>query len=432
MARGENGDGKVRTIAYGLERPLSWTQQGLTRRKKLAFGVIYAIFMVLSVLGLGELALRVLPLGSFKSAPFRRYDPDVGIALIPNTHVIHRRGCFAGEVQVNRWGMRDRDRNLEKQPGEFRIALLGDSVVEGVHVKPDEVVTTRMEKLLAEKGYPNTEVLNFGVEGIGTTQELLIYKQRVRQFRPDLVILLFVGNDVMNNSSTLQPKVYGIHTWYAPYYDVGSDGSLIFRPVEPRRFNRVRSWLERYSLLTYYLERIWLRVNIPLYKWEGNPIEWGVYGDPPDPEWERAWLVTEKVLALLKNTVTSDNTRFVVLAWPDSSRIDPDWRERLTREIGKIPPSFSPHMGEDRLRQIAARNDITLDFLYAYFQNYRDSHNLQWPYFAFTCDPHYSSLGHKVLAEAIVQKLEEHHMLPAAPESPKEPRMRADGPTARR
>ncbi len=122
---------------------------------------------------------------------------------------------------MNRWGMRDRDRSLEKQPGQFRIALLGDSAIEGVHVKPDEVVNIKMEKLLAEKGYANAEVLNFGVAGIGTTQELLIYKERVRQFRPDLVILLFVGNDVMNNSSTLQPKAYGIHTWYAPYLRPG-------------------------------------------------------------------------------------------------------------------------------------------------------------------------------------------------------------------
>ncbi len=197
-----------------------------------------------------------------------------------------------------------------------------------------------------------------------------------------------------------------------PIYDLAPDGSLIFRPVEPRSFNTVRSWLESHSLLTYYLERMWLRVSIPLYKWEGIPIEWGVYRDPPDAEWTQAWLVTEKVLALLKNTVASDNIPFV-LAWPDSSPIDPDWRERFTREIGKIPPSFSPYKGEDRLRQIAARNNITLDFLYPYFQTYRDSHHLQWPYFALSCDPHYSSLGHEVLAQAIVQKLEEHHLLPA-------------------
>jgi len=80
--------------------------------------------------------------------------------------------------------MRDRERSLEKDPGEFRIALVGDSVVEGVHLKPDEVMNIRMEKLLAKKGYANTEVLNFSVEGIGTDQEFILYRERVRASIP--------------------------------------------------------------------------------------------------------------------------------------------------------------------------------------------------------------------------------------------------------
>jgi lysophospholipase L1-like esterase len=318
--------------------------------------------------------------------------------------------------------MRDRDRSLEKSPGEFRIALLGASVVEGVHVAPHQVVNIRMEGLLADKGYKNVEVLNFGVEGIGTTQEFLIYKQRVRRFRPDLVVLVFSSNDVMDNSSTLQPKAYGIHTWYAPYYDLGPDGNLIFRPVEPRSFNKVRSFLEAHSEVVYYFERMWSRVKLPLfnYTWQGLPINYGLYGDPLDAEWERAWLVTEKVMALLHETVSDDGGKFIVLMWPESSRIDPDWQRRFTKEVGKLPPDLKPFSVEERLKGIADRNRIALEFLYPYMQAYRDAHHLQWPYFSFTCDPHYSALGHQVFAEAIVQRLEEHHLLPERDDSPKQ------------
>jgi hypothetical protein len=400
--------------------PVAGSIAGLTLRKKVAFGIIYAFFMVFSLLCVGELTLRVLPAWSFKSAPFRRYDPDIGIALIPNTHVTHRRGCFQGEVSVNQWGMRDRDRSLEKSPGVFRIALLGDSAIEGVHVAPDEVVNIRMEKLLGEKGYKNVEVLNFGVEGIGTTQEFLIYKQQARRFHPDLAVLVFSGNDVMNNSSTLQPKSYGIHTWYCPYFDLGPDGSLIFRPVERRPFNKVRSFLEAHSVAVYYFERMWGRVKLPLfnYTWQGIPIMWGGYGDPPDAEWGRAWLVTEKVMALLHETVSDDGAKFIVLMWPDFNRIDPDWQRRFSKEVGKLPSDFKPTSMEERLKEIADRNRITLDFVYPYMQVYRDAHHLEWPYFSFTCDPHYSALGHQVMAEAIVQRLEEHHLLPERADSP--------------
>jgi lysophospholipase L1-like esterase len=253
----------------------------LSRRKKTLFTVTYVLVEVLLCICLAELALRFLPLGKYRSAPFRQYDPEIGISLIPNKHLIHSRGCFQGEVYINGWGMRDRDRTLEKPVGAFRIAVIGDSYVEAVQVKPDEVVNIRMEKVLRERGYNNAQVMSFGVEGIGTTQELLLYKEKVRPFRPDLVILMFTDNDVFNNSSTLQPKVYGIHDWYSPYFDLGPDGKLVFKPVEPQRFSKLRSYLESHSVLLYYLERIWYSMDIPLYKWDGLPLFYKTYSDDP-------------------------------------------------------------------------------------------------------------------------------------------------------
>jgi hypothetical protein len=333
---------------------------------------------------------------------------------MPDMQVIHHRGCFAGEVVTNRWGMRDRDRSLEKSPGEFRIAMLGDSAVEAAQVKPAEVVNRQMEQLLAAKGYKNVSVMNFAVEGIGTTQELVMYKEKVRQFHPDLVLVMFSWNDVMNNSSTLQPKSYGIHTWYSPYYDLAPDGKLAFRPVETRSFGSVRSYLERNSVLTYYLERMWLTIDFSPSKWKGIPIYFGTYGDPLDGEWNQAWLTTEKVMTLMRDTVTQDGSKFMLLAWPDFADIDPQWRARMIKQVGQVPGEFNPFKPEERIKNIAGRNQIAFDFIAPYLQSYRDQHSLQWPYFSFTCDPHYTALGHKVSAEAIVEKLEQHQLLPRA------------------
>ncbi len=232
----------------------------LSWKKKIVFALISWIFLMFALACLGEIFLRVVPMGKFQSFPFRQYDPNIGIALIPNKTVHHNKGCFQGLVETNDFGMRDRARTLNKPAGEFRIAMLGDSVIEGVHVQPDEVVNIQLENILRAKGY-NAEVLNFGVEGIGTTQELLIYKEKVAQFHPDLVLVTFTSNDVMNNSSVIQPQVYGIQTWYAPYYDLSPKGDLVFRPVQKRWFNGPRTWLENHSVLLYYLERIWFSID---------------------------------------------------------------------------------------------------------------------------------------------------------------------------
>lgn len=385
----------------------------LSLRKRIIFSVISTVVTTFILCVAGEIALRVLPMGRFRSAPFRQYDPVFGESLIPNMRVIHRRGCFQGLVDINRWGFRDRDRELEKKPGEFRIALIGDSVVEAVQVKPDEVMNVQMEKLLQKKGYKNIEVLAFGIEGIGTTQEMMLYEWKARQFHPDLVILTVSDNDIMNNSSTLQPELYGIHTWYAPYYDLSPNGELLFHRVEERPLNGLLSFLERHSYLDYYLERIWWQFDISPYKWHGMPFYYGTFSDDPlDPDWQKAWLITAKVLNRFDQEVTRDGARLVVVGWPIFSDIDSDWRPRLLKGIHYIAPQFNPDQFNFHWQQTARQAGVRFDYLAPYFQQIRDAHHLQWPYFSFTCDPHFNPLGHQVAAAATVQNLEQRGLLP--------------------
>lgn len=397
-----------------VEEPSAASQKARLPFWKRTLFTLISIFFVFTVMAcLGEVVLRILPMGKYRSAPFRQYDPELGLALVPNRHVIHSRGCFQGEVSINSWGMRDRERTLAKPPGEFRIAMIGDSGVEAVHVKPDEVVNIQMEHMLHDQGYKNIEVMAFGVEGIGTTQELLLYEKKVRQFHPDLVLLMFATNDVFNNSSTLQPKAYGIHEWYAPYYDLAPDGSLVFKSVEPRHFNGLRNFLEVHSVLFYYMERMWLQVDIPLYKWQGMPVFYGTYAaDPLDNEWKTAWTITEKVLVRMRDTVNADGAKFVVMPWPDSTDMDPNWRQRMTTQFGRLPDAFVPTMPEDRLREISSRAQVPLVFFTPEMLQYRDQNQLPWPYFSLTCDPHFSALGHRVSAQSIAKELKDHNLLP--------------------
>jgi hypothetical protein len=223
----------------------------------------------------------------------------------------------------------------------------------------------------------------------------------------------------MNNSSTLQPQSYGIHAWYAPYYDLGPHDQLVFRPVEKRRLNRPAGFLERHSYLYYYLERIWSQFNISLYKWHGMPVYYGTYSDDPlDPDWQKAWSITAKVLNRFNQEVARDGARFVVLAWPTFADTDRDWRGRLLKEVRYIAPQFNPKQFNVHWQQIASQAGVSFDFLAPYFEQYRDAHELQWPYFSFTCDPHFSPLGHRVAAEAMIQKLAQHALLTPAHRPP--------------
>jgi len=386
--------------------------------KRLLYGLISVVLGIAVIFAMCEILLRVVPLGRFKSSPFRQYDPQLGLSLVPNLKVVHNRGCFQGLIQTNQWGFRDRERTLEKPAGGFRVAVIGDSMVEAVHVRPEQVINIQMEQILREKGYRNVEVMAFGIGGIGTTQEWILYQQRIRQFHPDVVLVMFSENDIMNNSSTLQNAYYGVHTWYCPYYDLAADGSLTFRPVQPMFLRPVRMWLENHSLLMYYGERLWFDVDYGWGTWRGIPLVFGAFSDdPPDPDWQQAWQITDKVLARMRDSVNADGAKFMVIVWATQFDLYPNTAERAKKEFGSVPPGFNPPKYNERLRAIVQRENIPAAFLAPYMQNYRDAHNLQPPYFSLPCDPHYSALGHRVSAEGIVDILERNQWLPSVGQS---------------
>jgi hypothetical protein len=93
--------------------------------------------------------------------------------------------------------MRDRDRQLEKPAGTSRIAVLGPSHVMGSGVGDDETFTFFLEQRLKEAS-PNREgryeVLNFGVAAYSLTQQLAAFDEKVKQFRPDVVMVVDSAN----------------------------------------------------------------------------------------------------------------------------------------------------------------------------------------------------------------------------------------------
>jgi len=100
-----------------------------------------------------------------------------------------------GSADVNADGYRDRAFAVEKPPGTFRVAALGDSVTFGA------CVTSRDETFakVAERGLDGflggVEVMNLGVPGYDTVQEVELLKERGLRYAPDLVLVGVCLND---------------------------------------------------------------------------------------------------------------------------------------------------------------------------------------------------------------------------------------------
>ena len=105
-------------------------------------------------------------------------------------------------VTYNEKGLRDRP-ILSKGEGEFRILTLGDSIVYGWGVPQDQIFTVRLEQLLQNRLGRMVRVINSGVGGYNTVQEVKYFKQEGITFHPDLVVLTYVENDIEETPSHL-------------------------------------------------------------------------------------------------------------------------------------------------------------------------------------------------------------------------------------
>lgn len=89
------------------------------------------------------------------------------------------------------------------QPNTYRILILGDSQAFGVGVNDQETFAYQLEELLTIHFKDmDMQVINGGVPGYGTGEELAFLKTRGPILKPDLVILQFLSvNDFEENRS---------------------------------------------------------------------------------------------------------------------------------------------------------------------------------------------------------------------------------------
>ncbi|MDX1650569.1 MAG: GDSL-type esterase/lipase family protein, partial [Myxococcota bacterium] len=160
-----------------------------------------AVGLVLSA-GLGELAVTwvvgeqvrfprhvvAAPWGLRYNAPgvdYGHHSPDVDVRF-----------------RINAQGMRDdRDFAYAKPPGRQRILSLGDSFTAGYEVEADETFSAVLERTLRDRGL-DVEVLNAGVSGFSTAEAYLYLERELWRYAPDVVVVSFFGNDLVDNVRT--------------------------------------------------------------------------------------------------------------------------------------------------------------------------------------------------------------------------------------
>ena len=165
-------------------------------KKRLAIGLAS---LALS-LGVAELAVRGLDIApEFYPVQAGRFrlskNPRIGYELVPDFDADGSGRMLDFRGKANSLGFRDRERTPEKPDGTFRVIVLGDSIVQGLGIEHDEqVLTAIMEDELRESTQA-VEVINFGVSGYATGQEVATLAEKGLALEPDLVLVCVCVND---------------------------------------------------------------------------------------------------------------------------------------------------------------------------------------------------------------------------------------------
>ncbi|MCI0407807.1 MAG: GDSL-type esterase/lipase family protein, partial [Acidobacteria bacterium] len=131
-------------------------------------------------------------------------DPQRFLGYTPNAVHTFSSPEYRYTMRTNSLGFRSKELTPPRS-GEYRVWLLGDSMLVGVGSEEQERIDVRLEELgrLGAGGdIPSLSVFNFSVGGFNTAQELGLLRQFIREVDPDEVVIgFFVANDFLPNAT---------------------------------------------------------------------------------------------------------------------------------------------------------------------------------------------------------------------------------------
>ncbi len=141
-------------------------------------------------------------------------------------------------IATNSLGLRNAEIGA-KPAGVRRVLALGDSFTFGHAVEAAEAWPAVLQELLNARGGARYEVVNAGVGGYGTGQQLLLYEELESRVEPDLVVLGFaVVNDVLDNLCIYAERFKAD----SPCFHLEGSRLTVAPPRPPAEADRPASW----------------------------------------------------------------------------------------------------------------------------------------------------------------------------------------------
>ncbi len=324
------------------------------------FFLLGHVFRTVAVAGPPETRWLVMP------AP----NPDMTYMVQPNGDFV----TFGVPFRTNELGFRDGP-IAPKSPNMFRILCVGDSVTFGTGVTNEETFPNVLERGLQQSARPGitVDVINAGVSAYNARNIRGQLEQYLSQLRPDVVVYIFVEND-LDDSVSAGPQSY-LTAWdptkslEEPFIGDDFAGMWMIR----RQMTKERGLVSRIARLFDNEFEVLCKLPPAL-----------ILGSHPEPQKRWAKFIIE--IERMKNLCTQAGASFLVYSFGMKAHSEPI--ELKLRGICKE-------------RGIPEASTLPV-FLY---ETYADKYSLGG-------DPHCNPEGHRLMADRLLSFLVESRSLP--------------------
>ncbi len=348
------------------------------RLRSLLLGLTLALFSLAAALLLLEMLTRALGMAApaEPTGNFWRADPQTGWSLQPGAtgRWFNPPYEYDVDVAINSQGLRDVERTgYDKPEHTFRILLLGDSYVEGLRVPLEQTFGQVLEAELNASAPAGLryEVVNAGVSGWGTDQQLLWLRSEGGKYQPDLVLLAFFpGNDFQNISEALE--VANMRRVQKPFFQRTAAGlALRYHPFDPatapqpppadggeiapgpaaQHLAGLRVWLGQHSALHRFvattLDEAAPGLALRLAGWglidapqaaataamgpDYVPVAYGIYQQPLSDDWNESIGLAGELVAAMGEEAAMLGAELAVVSLPAPEQVYPERWQRILR-----------------------------------------------------------------------------------------------------
>jgi len=315
---------------------------------------------------------------------------------------IHRpdhRGIFRSvetvqSYETNSFGMRDKPHELTKDDGAFRILLLGDSHMEALQVPFEQSFPHLLEGRLQSLTKRSIEVINAGVAGWGTDEELTYLIRYGTKFAPDVILVaMTLHNDIYDNLEQNYHSLEGDRLIEKPRTNI---------PYWAYKFWQVKALLGSHSHLYQMLRMWWHSEEIQLQGQELSDQVAQLLQKEPSKTIDYGWQLTFSLFDSMQKIGKQSGARCIVFLIPLAIQVEEERLSRFLHDHRLTPDLIELERPQRMMKSLGAANQMMVVDLLPAFRQWMAS---QRSALYLKKDGHLTEDGHQLAANIVAEAL---------------------------